>query len=82
MYIYIYIYIYIAGNQTCLEKACLEKRAPMGRYTYILSVNNMHMDLARGTYSSVHVLVSAYLVSPDDAICVIYYIYIYRERER
>ena len=45
-------------------KRALKRCAPMGRYTYSLNVN-MPMDLARGTYSSVHVLISACLAPSE-----------------
>ena len=48
-----------AGNQTCLEKTSLEKTSL--EKTYYLNIK-ICMDLARGTYSSVHVLISACLI--------------------
>ena len=40
----------------------------MGRYTYILNIQIHYMDLARGTYSSVHVLIGACLVPSDQKV--------------
>ena len=69
------------------KRRALKKHTPMGKYTYILNMTTS-MDLARGTYSSVHVLISACLI-PSECLSLplrvtdvnVIYIYIYRERE-
>ena len=65
----------VGGNQTHLDKI----HAPMGRFnrpdsyhhvhnTYILNIQTHTMDLAGGTCSSVHVLVSSACLAPSDNV--------------
>ena len=53
---------WFAGSQTCLDKTCFEKTCT-NRQVRLHSLSiKARTDLARGAYSSVHVLVSACLV--------------------
>ena len=54
----------LPGIKRALKRRALKRRAPMGRYTHTLNIR-IHIDLARGTYSSVHLLVSACFVPSD-----------------
>ena len=48
------------GSQTCLEKACLEETCANGQvHLHSEHEDRYYMDLARDTYSTVHVLIGA-----------------------
>ena len=55
----------VAGNQPRLEKTCLEETCTNGWVHLHSKHTRIHVDIAQGTYSSVHVLVSARLVPSD-----------------
>ena len=57
----------LPGTKSASNRRALKRCAPMGKYTYILNIQIYNMNLARGTHSTVHVLVSACLV-PVEAL--------------
>ena len=54
----------VLGTKRALKRCALKRHTPMGKYTYTLNMK-MCMDLARGTYSSVHVFISAWLIPSE-----------------
>ena len=58
----------LLGTKHALKRRALQKHTPMGKYTYNLNIK-ICMDLARGAYSSVHVFISAWLIS-SECLCL------------